>query len=175
MRQFNQVCRTEPTFSRSQDGDGIFRGKIGPVQWNLTLAAFLVEETDSLFTAVFFATQSFKLAARERMKGMRDPKLLGLCSTNGCSPTPLSLIRSTQETRSVPQVRGGPKNISPYLPQLDRRPNAPYVFQEDSQTDNSAPSGALAFRIPVVVCWYKSIPHSRYIDQVWSFVIANDD
>jgi hypothetical protein len=51
------------------------------------LAAFLVQETDSLFTAVFFACQSFKLAARQRVKGMRDPELLGLCSMNRCSLT----------------------------------------------------------------------------------------
>ena len=55
-------------------------------------AAFLVEETDSLFTAVFFACQSFKLAARERVKGMRDPELLGMCSMNRCSLTLLSTI-----------------------------------------------------------------------------------
>jgi hypothetical protein len=100
------------TFSRSQDGDGIFRSEIGPVQWNLTLAAFLVEETDSLFTAVFFACQSFKLAARERMKGMRDPRPLGLCSTNGCSPTPLSRSPSTLKTRLAQQVQAAPKHIS---------------------------------------------------------------
>ena len=83
-------CRLRASFSGSQDGNGIFRSQIGPAQRNLTLAAFLVEETDSLFTAVFFAGKSFKLAATERMKGMRDTKFLGLCSTNGCSPTPLS-------------------------------------------------------------------------------------
>jgi hypothetical protein len=56
------------------------------------LAAFLVQETDSLFTAVFFACQSFKLAARQRVKGMRDPELLGLCSMNRCSLTLLPII-----------------------------------------------------------------------------------
>jgi hypothetical protein len=70
--------------------DGIFRSQIGPAQWNLTLAAFLVEETNSLFTTVFFARQSFELATRERMKGMCDPKPLGLCSTNVCSLMPTS-------------------------------------------------------------------------------------
>jgi hypothetical protein len=55
------------------------------------LAAFLVQETDSLFTAVFFACQSFKLAARQRVKGMRDPELLGLCSMNRCSLTLLPI------------------------------------------------------------------------------------
>src|SRR6516225_3888304 len=72
--QFHEVCCTEPTFSRSQDSNGIFRSQIGPAQWNLTLAAFLGEEADSLFTAIFFACQNFKLMARERMKGMRDLK-----------------------------------------------------------------------------------------------------
>jgi hypothetical protein len=71
-------------------GDGIFHGKIGPAQWNLTLATFLVEERDSLFTAVFFACQSF--AARQRVKRMRDPELLGLCSMNRCSLTLLPII-----------------------------------------------------------------------------------
>src|SRR6266446_9166476 len=112
MCQFHQVCRTEPTFPGSQQGDGIFRSQIGPAQWNLTLAAFLVEETDSLFTAVFFACQSFKLAARERMKGMRDPKLLGLCSTNGCSPTPLSLPQSTPKTQSAQLPPGEARRIA---------------------------------------------------------------
>ena len=92
MCQFHQVCRTEPTFPGSQQGHGIFHGQIGPAQWNLTLAAFLVQETDSLFTAVFFACQSFKHAARERVKGMRDPELLGMCSMNRCSLTLLSTI-----------------------------------------------------------------------------------
>jgi len=72
--------------------NGIFSGQIGPAQWNLTLAAFLVEKTNSLFTAIFFACQSFELMASEGMEGMRDPKLLGLHSTNGCSLMRLSLL-----------------------------------------------------------------------------------
>src|SRR2546421_6107200 len=43
---------------------------------------------DSL-TVIFFVGESFKLAARERMKRMRDPKSLGLRLTNACSPTPV--------------------------------------------------------------------------------------
>jgi hypothetical protein len=103
--------------------DGIFRSQIGPAQWNLTLAAFLVEETNSLFTTVFFARQSFELATRERMKGMCDPKPLGLCSTNVCSLMPTSLNSSTLRIRFELQGRAGPKRISPYPPQSDRRPN----------------------------------------------------
>jgi hypothetical protein len=73
------------------------------------------------------------------MKGMRDPKLLGLCSTNGCSPTGLSLNSSTLRIRFELQGRAGPKRISPYPPQSDRRPNGPCAFQVDSQTGNPRP------------------------------------
>jgi hypothetical protein len=118
--------------------NGIFSGQIGPAQWNLTLAAFLVEKTNSLFTAIFFACQSFELMASEGMEGMRDPKLLGLHSTNGCSLMPLSLIRSIPRTRSLQQAQGEPKRISPYPWQSSRRPTAFCEFREDLQTDNSA-------------------------------------
>jgi hypothetical protein len=89
--------------------NGIFSGQIGPAQWNLTLAAFLVEKTNSLFTAIFFACQSFELMASEGIEGMRDPKLLGLHSTNGCSLMPLSPLPSIPEIRSVPLRVAGPK------------------------------------------------------------------
>ena len=82
---------------------GILRSQIGPAQRKLTLAAFLVEEADPLFTAVFFACESFELMARERMEGMRDPKLPGLHSTNGCSLMPFSPRGSIREIRSAPQ------------------------------------------------------------------------
>jgi hypothetical protein len=85
--------------------DGIFRSQIGPAQWNLTLAAFLVEETDSLFTSIFSAYQSFELSAREGMEGMRDPKLLGLHPTNGGSPMPFSPIPSIPGIRSARQAQ----------------------------------------------------------------------
>src|SRR5213075_2182739 len=79
--------------------------QIGPAQWKLTLAALLIEGADPLFTAVFFACQSLELMAREGMEGMRDPKLLGLHSTNGCSLMPFSLIPSIPRTRAVPQAQ----------------------------------------------------------------------
>jgi len=40
------------------------------------LPSFLVEEIHSVFTAVFFAGESFELTTGERVKGMRDPKFL---------------------------------------------------------------------------------------------------
>src|SRR6266513_1851369 len=39
------------------------------------------------------------------MKGMRDSKPLRLCSTNGCSLMPFSLIPSIPRTRAVPQAQ----------------------------------------------------------------------
>jgi hypothetical protein len=57
-------------------------------------------------------SRMIKLAARERMKGMRDPKLPGLCSTNGCSPTPLSPPRSIRGIRFEPRLQAGPKRTS---------------------------------------------------------------
>jgi HEAT repeat protein len=55
------------------------------------MTAFLVEEAHSEFTAVVFAGESFKFTTGERVKGMRDPKLLGFYSTNACSATPFLL------------------------------------------------------------------------------------
>jgi hypothetical protein len=40
------------------------------------LAALLVKETYSLFAAMLSPGERFKLTAGERVKGMRDPKLL---------------------------------------------------------------------------------------------------
>ena len=92
---------------------GILRSQIGPAQRKLTLAAFLVEEADPLFAAVFFVCQSFELMAREGMEGMRDPKLLGLHSTNGCSLMPLPRPQSIPKTQSAPRAEAGPKLASP--------------------------------------------------------------
>jgi hypothetical protein len=44
--------------------------------------------------------------ASEGMEGMRDPKLLGLHSTNGCSLMPLSPSESILGIRSAPQSQG---------------------------------------------------------------------
>jgi len=86
--------------------NGIFPSQIGPTQWKLTLAAFLVEKADPLFTAVFFACQSFELMARERMKGMRDPKLLRVCTMNVCSLTPTSQDQITRDLEAAFQAMG---------------------------------------------------------------------
>jgi hypothetical protein len=40
------------------------------------LAALLVEKRYSLFAAMFFESEGFKLTAGERVKGMGDAKLL---------------------------------------------------------------------------------------------------
>ena len=48
----------------------------------------LIDEADSLFTAVIFARERFELAARKRMEGMRDPESEDFSSTNRCSATP---------------------------------------------------------------------------------------
>jgi hypothetical protein len=87
-RKFQQIYGAEPTLSARQCGERVLRCQIGPVQWNLKLPALLVEETHSLFTAVFFASESFELTTGKRVKGMGYPKLLWLCSTNACSATP---------------------------------------------------------------------------------------
>src|SRR5882672_10561464 len=88
---FRSMLSTESSF-RIQRDEGVFWCKISPVQWNLKLAALLVEKADSVLTVVFIESQSFKLAACERVEGMGDPKLLGFCSTNVCSPTPFPII-----------------------------------------------------------------------------------
>jgi hypothetical protein len=76
VREFQKICRTEPALTSRQRGDSVFRCEVSPAQWNLALAALLVEKTYSLFAAMLFATESFKLTTRERMKGMGDVKLL---------------------------------------------------------------------------------------------------
>jgi hypothetical protein len=50
--------------------------EVSPAQWNLALAAFLVEKTYSLFATMLFAGERFKLTTGERVKGMGDAKLL---------------------------------------------------------------------------------------------------
>lgn len=88
-REFQQIRGTEPTLTGCQRGDSVFGGEVSPTQWNLALAALLVEETYSLFAAMLFPTERFKLTTGERVKGMGDAKLLWFYSTNACSATPL--------------------------------------------------------------------------------------
>jgi hypothetical protein len=59
------------------------------------LAALLVEEAHPVLATVFFLSEGFKLTTSERVKGMRDPKLLWFYSTNACSATPLPVICDT--------------------------------------------------------------------------------
>jgi hypothetical protein len=98
--KFYQVRGSKPAFAEEQCGEGVLWSQISPIQWNLTLPALLADETHSVFIAIFFAGESFKLAPRQRMKRMRDQKSLGVCSTNACSPTLLPWSRSTRRTRS---------------------------------------------------------------------------
>jgi len=79
--------------------------QIGPAQWDLRLTAFLVEEAHFEFTAVVFAGESLKLTTGERVKGMRDPKLLGFYSTNACNATPFLYRWSTRHIRIAPLAR----------------------------------------------------------------------
>lgn len=136
---------------------------MSPAQWNLKLAAFLVEETDSLFTAVFFACQNFKLAARERMKGMRDPKLPGLCKANGCSPTPLSLIQSIPEIQFEPRLPAATKHISSCPQRLIPRPSVNDASRADSRMDKLAPLEVATPRTPdaVMPAQIHSLPARR--------------
>jgi hypothetical protein len=89
MREFQQICGSEPALTGCQSGENIFRREVRPIQRNLALAALLVEETYSLFAAMFFSSESFKLTTGEWMKGMGDAKLLWFYSTNARSMTPL--------------------------------------------------------------------------------------
>jgi hypothetical protein len=75
-REFQQICGAEPTLTGCQSGDSVFRCEVSPAQWNLALAALPVDETYSLFAAVLFAGERFKLTAGERVKGMGDAELL---------------------------------------------------------------------------------------------------
>ena len=55
-----------------------------------------------MLATVFFLSEAFKLKTSERVKGMRDPKLLRLCSANGRSPMPLPPTHSMRRrSRSI--------------------------------------------------------------------------
>ena len=75
-REFQQICGAEPALTGGQRGESVFRREVSPAQWNLALTALLVEETYSLFAAMLFPTERFKLMTGERVKGMGDAKLL---------------------------------------------------------------------------------------------------
>jgi hypothetical protein len=57
--EFEQICGTEPALTGCQRGDSVFRCEVSPTQWDLALAALLVEETYFLFAAMLFATERF--------------------------------------------------------------------------------------------------------------------
>lgn len=88
-RQLQQICGAEPALARCQRRERVFRREVSPVQRNLALAALLVEKAYSEFASMFFPTEFFKHTTAERMKWMRDPKLLCVYSTIACSATPL--------------------------------------------------------------------------------------
>jgi len=69
-------------FSRSQDGDGIFRRQIGPAQWNLTLAAFLVEKQTRCHRRILSMSE-LQTRGQRADERMGDPKLLRLFSMKG--------------------------------------------------------------------------------------------
>lgn len=75
-REFQQICGVEAALTGCQRGEIVLRREVSPAQWNLALAALLVEETYSLFAAVFLASESFKITTTERVKRMGDLKLL---------------------------------------------------------------------------------------------------
>jgi hypothetical protein len=75
-REFQQICGAETARARGQRGQSVFRREVCPTQWDLALAALLVEETHPVFAAMLLTTESFKLTSGERVKGMDDPKLL---------------------------------------------------------------------------------------------------
>jgi hypothetical protein len=97
-REFHQICGAEPALTGGQRGESVFRREVSPAPWNLALAAFLVEERHSLFAAMFFGSESFKLTTSERVKGMGDAKLLWFYSTNACSATPLPTPLNTRRS-----------------------------------------------------------------------------
>ena len=91
-REFQQICSAETALTRGQHDDGILRREIGPPKWNLALAALLVEERYSVLATVFFLSERLKLTTSERVKGIRDPKLLWFYSMNACSAMTLPTI-----------------------------------------------------------------------------------
>jgi hypothetical protein len=90
--EFQEICGAETAFAAGQCGDSVLRPQVSPAQRNLTLPAFFIEKQDSVFAAVFFAAERLKLTTRQRMKGVGDPKFLGLYSTNACSAMPFPII-----------------------------------------------------------------------------------
>ena len=90
--EFQEIGDAKAASAVGQCSESVLWSQVGPAQRNLTLPAFLIEKRDSIFAAVFFATEGLKLATGQRMKGMSDPKFLGLYSTNACSAMPFPII-----------------------------------------------------------------------------------
>jgi hypothetical protein len=88
-REFQQICDAEPALTSCQRGESVFRTEVSPAQWNLALAALLIDKAHPVLAAIFLLSESFKLSTGERMKRMGDAKLLWFYSTNACSATPL--------------------------------------------------------------------------------------
>jgi hypothetical protein len=104
-REFQQISGTEATLASGQRDDGVLRREIGPAKWNLALAALLVEEAHPVLATVFFLSEDLKLTTSERVKGMRDPKLLWFYSTNACSATPLAITSGTRASLAFAKIR----------------------------------------------------------------------
>jgi hypothetical protein len=88
LRKLQQICGTKPALASGQGSESVLWGEVRPVQWNLTLAALLVEKRHPVLAAVFLLGESLKLTPGERVKGMGNLKFLWFCSTNACSATP---------------------------------------------------------------------------------------
>jgi hypothetical protein len=76
LRKLQQICGTKPALASGQCSESVLWGKVRPVQWNLTLAALLVEKRHPVLAAIFFPGKSFKLMPGKRVKGMCNPKSL---------------------------------------------------------------------------------------------------
>ena len=68
LRKLQQICGTKPALASGQCSESVLWGEVRPVQWNLTLAALLVEKRNPVFAAVFLLGKSFKLTPGERVE-----------------------------------------------------------------------------------------------------------
>ena len=100
-RELQQICGAKTALARGQCSDERPPGEVGPPKWNLALAALFVEERYSVLAAVFFLGEGLKLTTGERVKWMRDPKLLWFYSTNACSATPFPKASARQSSSFV--------------------------------------------------------------------------
>ena len=104
-REFQQICGAEAALTGCQRCESVFRREVCPAHWNLALAALLVEEAHPVLATVFFLSEGLKLTTSERVKGMRDPKLLWFYSTNACSATPLAITSGTRASLAFAKIR----------------------------------------------------------------------